>query len=174
MQNNHPNDYVGLSFFSTPMYTSGDGGHFNCTMVPMGQSYQNLIDSLWFPPTTVTGGASSITPYDNDMNNVPRANGGTCPGMSFIVAYNMLSSSVSNLRTYATPEPQYRGSAGGLGRKGADRLVIFETDGAPNTRAVASIVNSGSDSYYPIRVVDPANLNGLEQPVSNWRQLYEQ
>lgn len=159
IQNNHPNDYVGLSFFSTPMYTSGDGGHFNCAVVPLGQSYTNLIDSLWFPPTTVTGTATTITPYANDMQNVPRANGGTCPGMSFMVAYNMLSSSVANLRTYAQPEPQYRGSAGGLGRKGADRLVIFETDGAPNTRAVASIVSNGSDSYYPIRVVDPANLN---------------
>jgi Flp pilus assembly protein TadG len=159
MQNNHPNDYVGISFFSTPMYTTGDGGHFNFAVVPLGQNYQQLINALWFPPTTVTGTATSITPYDNDMQNVPRANGGTCPGMSFMVAYNMLSSSVSNLRTYATPEPQYRGSAGGLGRKGADRLVIFETDGAPNTRAVATIANKGSDSYYPIRVVDPANLN---------------
>jgi hypothetical protein len=159
MQNNHPNDYIGLSFFSTPMYSANDGGHFNAAVVPMGQNYTQLIDSLWFPPTTVTGSATSITPYDTDMSNVPRANGGTCPGMSFMIAYNMLSSSVTNLRTYAQPEPQYRGSAGGLGRKGADRLVIFETDGSPNVRAVATINNSGSDSYYPIRCVDPANLN---------------
>jgi hypothetical protein len=159
VQNNHPNDYIGMSFFSTPLYTANDGGHYNYAVVPLGQNYQQLIDSLWFPPTTVTGSASTITPYDTDMSNVPRAQGGTCPGMSFMIAYNLLSSSVTNLRTYALPEPQYRGSAGGLGRKGADRLIIFETDGAPNTRAVATIVNSGGDSYYPIRIINPSNLN---------------
>jgi hypothetical protein len=159
IKNNHPNDYIGMAYFSTPMYSSSDtNGRHNAVVVPLGQQYQNLIDSLWFPPSTVIGGATTITPYDADMQNVPRAAGGTCPGMTFMMAYNMLSSSTGNLRTYATPEPTYRGNAGGLGRKGADRLIIFETDGAPNTRAVATMQGSGSDSYYPIRIATPANL----------------
>ena len=159
IKNNHPNDYIGIAFFSTPMYNSTDtNGRHNAVVVPLGQNYQQLIDSLWFPPTTVTGGVTTITPYDPDFQNVPRAAGGTSPGMTFMMAYNMFSSSITNLRTYATPEPQYRGNAGGLGRRGAERLIIFETDGAPNTRAVATIQNSGSDSYYPIRVVTPGNL----------------
>lgn len=160
IQNNHPNDYVGMTFFSTPMYSSSDtSGRHNNAVVPLGRNYQMLKDSLWFPPSTVNSGVTSITPYDADFQNVPRAAGGTAPMMSFMIAYNLLSSSVSNLRLFAQPTSTYRGNAGGLGRKGANRLVIFETDGAPNTRAYASIVNQGADSYYPIRIQSPANLS---------------
>ena len=56
-------------------------------------------------PRTVTGGATEITPYDADFDNVPRAKGGTAPGMGFMIAYNLLSSSTTNLRTYAQPQP---------------------------------------------------------------------
>src|SRR5262249_11049082 len=75
-----------------------------------------------------------------------------------MLAYNMLSTSTTNLRTYANPSTTYRGFAGGLGRKGANRIVILETDGAPNTRAYASMGGSGSDSYYKVRIYNPANL----------------
>jgi hypothetical protein len=95
----------------------------------------------------------------------PRADGGTCPGMGFMLGYNQLSSSTANLRFYAQPSyplpssntPNYRGDAGGLGRKGANRLIIFETDGFPNTRGNASLAGTGADSYYPIRLQNPAN-----------------
>ena len=119
IQNNHPNDFVGLTFFSSPMDTvSSTTGFHNRGVVSMGRSYQQLTDSLWFPPSTVTGGVSEIGPYDADMNNVPRANGGTAPGMGFMIAYNQFSSSTTNLRFYASPSTTYRGDAGGLGRKG--------------------------------------------------------
>jgi Flp pilus assembly protein TadG len=158
---NHPNDYVGLTFFSTPMYSLSDfgTGHHNQAVVPLGRSYQNLKDSLWFPPTTVTGGVSSITPFDVDFNFVPRANGGTTPCMPFMIAYNMFSNSLTNLRTYAQPSTTYRGFAGGMGRNGASRLIIFETDGVPNTGATATLAGSGANSYYPIRVANPADLS---------------
>jgi hypothetical protein len=124
----------------------------------------------------VTGGVSEIGPYDSDMFQVPRADGGTAPQMGFMIAYNQFSSSVTNLRTYALPEPTYRGSAGGLGRKGASRLVIFETDGAPNSRAYATTSGSGGDTYYQIRVINPANtasaLN-VEWPASGSFSLTE-
>jgi len=159
IKNNHPNDFVSLTFFSSPSYNTGGGGQHNMAVIPLGRNYQGLKDSLWFPPSTVSGGASSITPYDSDFANVPRAKGGTCPGMGIMIAYNLLSSSSSSLRNYATPTSKYRGYAGGLGRKGAQRLVIFETDGSPNTRALASLSGTGSDSYYPIRIKDPTSIS---------------
>lgn len=167
IKNNHPSDFVGLTFFSDPMTSRTDTGHHNRAVVPLGRNYQQLKDSLWFPPTTVTGGVSEIGPYDTDMFQVPRSDGGTAPGMGFMISYNQFSSSTTSLRFYAQPKTTYRGNAGGLGRKGANRLVIFETDGAPNTRAYSSLTSSGSDSYYPIRVYDPVNLastNNVEWP----------
>jgi hypothetical protein len=160
IQNNHPNDIVGLTFFSTPKYSAAGNGHHNRAVVPLGRNYQQLKDSLWFPPSTVTGSnvGQEITPFDPDMTQVPRSDGGTSPGMGFMIAYNQLSSSTTNLRFYAQPQPQYRGDAGGLGRKGAARLIIFETDGFPNTRAFANLVSAGADSYYPIRITNPQNL----------------
>ena len=41
--------------------------------------------------------------------------------------------------------------AGGMGRKGAQKVIIFETDGLPNCSATASLVNAGTYSYYKIR-----------------------
>src|SRR5262249_18801434 len=149
IQNNHPSDFVGMAFFSTPSGYSSNGnyqaGHHNRSIVPLGRSYQQLKDSLWFPPSTVTAGVTSIGPFDTDFDNTPRANGGTSPDMAFMMAYNLLSSSINNLRLYSTPTSTYRGVSGGLGRKGANRLIIFETDGAPNRVATASLVNSSSD-----------------------------
>src|SRR5262249_12563378 len=59
----------------------------------------------------------------------------------------------------STKTPNYRGQAGGLGRKGASRLVIFETDGVPNTGATAALSGTGADSYYAIRIGNPQNLS---------------
>jgi hypothetical protein len=184
IQNNHPNDFVAMAFFSSPKYSQTGVGHHNRAVVPLGRSYQKLIDSLWFPPGTVTGSQTEITPYDNNMMEGPRADGGTAPGMGFMLAYNQLSNSATNLRFYTQPSyklpnntlPNYRGDAGGLGRKGAFRLIIFETDGFPNTRAVSSLATStsaglagsGSDSYFPIRIANPTNLSSssnVEWPV---------
>lgn len=170
IKNNHPNDFIGMTFFSDPMNSRTDtGGHHNRAIVGLGRNYQQLKDSLWFPPSTVTGTATEITPYDADMSNVPRANGGTAPMMGFMIAYNQLSSSVNSLRLYATPTSTYRGNAGGLGRSGATRIVVFETDGAPNTRAYAALSGSNSDAYYPIRVKVPDTLSSssnVEFPTS--------
>src|SRR5205085_2668349 len=113
-----------------------------------GRNYQNLKDSLWFPPTTVTGGVKEIGPYDADMWQVPRADGGTSPMMGLMIAYNQFSSSVDNLRLYASPNTTYRGNAGGLGRKGANRLIILETDGESNGRAYAALKSQTDQSFY--------------------------
>jgi hypothetical protein len=41
--------------------------------------------------------------------------------------------------------------AGGMGRKGAQKVIIFETDGLPNTSATASLVSAGTYKYYKVR-----------------------
>jgi Flp pilus assembly protein TadG len=168
IKNNHPSDFIGMAFFSSPKYSASGGGQHNRAVVPLGRNYQQLKDSLWFPPSTVTGTAKEITPYDDDFDNVPRAKGGTAPGMGFMVAYNLFSSNIPNLRSYSQPQPLYRGNAGGLGRKGASRLVIFETDGAPNTRAYEPLAGSGSSAYYPIRIAYPDKLTDTKN--TEWPQ----
>jgi hypothetical protein len=167
IKKNHPNDFIGMAYFSSPSYAANNAGQHNHARVPLGRNYQQLIDSLWFPMTTITGSATEITPYDADFVQVPRAKGATCPGMGFMIAYNLLSSSSTNLRFYSEPQPLNRGTAGGLGRKGAQRVIIFETDGAPNIRAAASMGGSGKDSYYKIRLKKPADYtdgNNVEWP----------
>jgi hypothetical protein len=75
IQNNHPGDYLGLTFFNNPYDPNQTyyPGFYNGCMVPLGQNYTQLQNSLWFPPSTVTGTATSVTPYDPDFLNVPRA-----------------------------------------------------------------------------------------------------
>jgi Flp pilus assembly protein TadG len=176
IKNNHPVDFIALAFFSNPLTSNLSGGHHNRPVVPLSRSYQQLKDSLWFPPSTIFGSAVEITPYDPDFQLVPRANGGTAPGMGLMLAYNMLSSSANNLRFYSQPQPRYWGHAGGVGRKGASRVVIFETDGVPNSRAYAAMSGSGGDSYYKIRLRNPDRYqdgSNVEWPTSGGINLAE-
>src|SRR5262249_4438477 len=102
IQKNHPNDQVCLTFFSTPEYSAGDGGKFNRIRCPLGRNYPRMIDSLFYPPATIDnpGTYPEINCYDTtNMREVPRANGGTTPVMSFMLAYNQFSSNTS-LQTY--------------------------------------------------------------------------
>jgi hypothetical protein len=152
VENNHPNDNLSLIMFSTPLDstdTSG-GGRFNRVRNPMNRNYKRMIDSLWFPQITIDSPGTTLNPYDYANNlEVPRAMGGTCYSMGFMLAFNQFSSN-SSLRTFNPGGPE--GDAGGLGRKGAQRLVILETDGAPNTTAYASLNNNGPyNSYYSVR-----------------------
>src|SRR5262249_50862880 len=55
-----------------------------------------------------------------------------------------------SLRTY-NPSPAPNGDAGGLGRKGAQKMIIFETDGQPQATALASLVNDSQGAYYKVR-----------------------
>lgn len=149
IQNNHPNDFVSLIMFSVPKSSSGDtsGARFNGARVGMGQNYTNMIESLWYPPSTVGNSNATVTPYDTNNLEVPRAYGGTCYAMPLMLAYNQFNAA-SACSTYAAPA----GIAGGNGRKGAQKIVIFETDGAPNTTASANLANGGSyQSYYNVR-----------------------
>src|SRR5262249_46011834 len=137
--------------FSVPRSSSSqnDDTRFNRVRVGLSQSYSNMTDSLWYPPATVGSSGTTVTPYDSNNIEVPRACGGTCYSMGLMLAYNQFSSN-SSVVSYSTGQPA--GDAGGNGRKGAQKIVIFETDGAPNTSASATFVNNGPyQNYYKVR-----------------------
>jgi hypothetical protein len=85
-----------------------------------------------------------------------RADGNTCFAMALMLAYNQFATTLPSdgtLRSYATASPVTfpTGMAGGMGRKGAQKVIIFETDGLPNTSATASLVSAGAYKYYKVR-----------------------
>ena len=67
--------------------------------------------------------------------------GSTCYAMGLMLAYNQFSANTS-LVNYNPGDPA--GDAGGNGRHGAQKIIIFETDGAPNTTATATLNNLGT------------------------------
>jgi Flp pilus assembly protein TadG len=162
IQNNHPNDLVSLLMFSTPKSAANDTfSRFNRVRVGLGRNYSNMQDALWYPPATIGNPAATVTPYDANNVEVPRAFGGTCYSYPLMLAYNQFSGNTS-LQTYSSGQPT--GDAGGMGRRGAQKVIIFETDGAPNTTASASLTNSGAyNSYYNVRY-NYASPGGSEYP----------
>src|SRR5262249_19186969 len=141
IQRNHPNDNVALVFFSSPKTSSTSSGYYNYARVPLGRDYVRMQSSLWFSPRTIASPTPEVRPYDNsglDIQDVPRANGGTCYPMAFMLAYNQLNADAA-LRSYAAA-PAPAGQAGGDGRQGAHKLIIFETDRMGYTTAPASFL----------------------------------
>ncbi|HEV7225107.1 MAG TPA: pilus assembly protein TadG-related protein [Pirellulales bacterium] len=163
IQSNHPNDFVSLIMFSVPQSSANDasGARFNRPRVGLGRNYSNMQDSLWYPPATVGNSGATVRPYDANNLEVPRSFGGTCYAMPLMLAYNQFSGA-SSLVNFNAGAPA--GDAGGNGRKGAQKIVIFETDGAPNTTASATLANGGAyNSYYNVRY-NSANPAGSQFP----------
>jgi hypothetical protein len=149
VRNNHPNDYVGLVMFAASSY--------NGIRRPMGQKYTSLKNALFYPKSLLdaidAGDVSSeIRPYDLSFNSVagdeiPNANGQTDPNTGLAYGFNLLSpSSQLPSDTYGTVK----------GRRGAAKVLIFETDGVPNAyRGLSSATRTmnptlrGYDTYYP-------------------------
>jgi hypothetical protein len=101
-----------------------------------------MINSLWFPPNS---SSTDVRPWDPNGMQTPRAHGdydsNTATSYGFMLAYNQFSSNAS-LRTQST---------GGLGRVGAQRLVVLETDGMANVSTTQNFVNGGANnSYYDL------------------------
>ena len=166
---NHPNDNVSLVFFSTPKTASNTYGYYQFTPSPMGRNQIQMINSLWFAPYTVSTG-NEFNLYNSSGTNtgyiytVPRANGGTCYDMALMLAYNQFSanSSLVNYTANATA-----GTAGGNGRNGSTKLLIFETDGVVNTAASATLVSSTTgQGYYKVLLEDANNYgaSGSQYP----------
>jgi Flp pilus assembly protein TadG len=173
MESNHPNDWFALVPFSWPRNGNPGtiAGRFNCVGCPMGTNYAYGRSSLLFPFSTInadgTCNNTEITPYDADpaTSRIPsanfvdtgRADGDTCFAMALMLCYNQFAvtpSTDTTLRTFVTGTPITfpTGMAGGMGRKGAQKVIIFETDGLPNTAASASLITAPAGyTYYQIR-----------------------
>ncbi len=189
MQANHPNDWFTIICYSSPRANANGTsaystwlGRFNSVRSPMGPNYNYALSSLLFPFSTINSDGSpnntEITPYDADpatgsvpsanLIDTPRGDGDTCFAMGLMLAYNQFattSPSDPTLRSFVSSSPiQFpTGMAGGMGRKGAQKVVIFETDGLANCTATATLVNAGSYKYYKIRY-DMNNPGSSEYP----------
>ena len=141
VRKNHPNDYCGLAFFA-------NRSNFGVPLVPMGQDWFSLKNSLFFRKDTVAAlkaDANSTLehrPYDatmgNDTSLIPSASGSTDPNSGLAVGFNLLSTSTSLAAA----------DYGARARKGAAKIVIFETDGIPNTTGNWTLTGSGVDTRY--------------------------
>ena len=171
VQMNHPNDWVTVVPYSWPRSSANSSsGRFNCVSCPMGTNYNYASSALVYPFSTINADGSpnktEITPYDPDpatgnvpssnFMDTPRADGDTCFAMALMLCYNQLAvtpSTDSTLRSFVTSSPiTFPASmAGGMGRKGSQKVIIFETDGLPNCMSTASLVNAGAYKYYQIR-----------------------
>ena len=149
IKNNHPNDLASTIFFS------GSNG-YSTSRVAMGKNYTRMQNCLFYPYSllsSLSSSSASIRPYgttgpsngnpagltDTTDTEVPNAGTYTCPEMGFMVAFNELSSA-----TNTSPSVTY------TGRKTAAKMVIFETDGMPNTTCSGTLSGSGGTGsrYY--------------------------
>jgi hypothetical protein len=127
IKNNHPNDWASMIFFSNI-------SSYSTARVAAGRNYTQMKNALFFPYSllnNLSDTAQEIRPYNSSFTytgsgDIPNASGGTCPDMGFKVAYNQFSS-----------------ASGYNGRRGAAKVVIFETDGVPNHHCGGSFQNNG-------------------------------
>jgi hypothetical protein len=146
IKNNHPNDLASVIFFS------GSNG-YSTARVGMSKDYTDMQNCLYYPYSllgSLGNVAASIHPFstttpttgnpaglnDTSDTEIPNAGTYTCPQMGFEVAYNQFSN--------ATDSPT---STTFTGRKTATKVVIYETDGVPNTICSGSITSSGGYHY---------------------------
>ncbi|HEV8066552.1 MAG TPA: pilus assembly protein TadG-related protein [Planctomycetaceae bacterium] len=154
IQNNHPNDLVSLIMFSRPGFAGepASAGQFSQPQVLLTADYNSLINALWYPPNS---GTNDVRPWDANGLQTPRAHGdydsNTATSYGLMLAYNQFSSS-QTLQT---------AGIGGWGRKGAEKLVILETDGMANVASTVGTTNNGSyNSYYNTPPVSTISASG--------------
>lgn len=161
IQANHPNDMLGMAFFTT---SGSTGSSYTVPMVAMGQDWANLQNALFFPKSLLGSGSGGMlnTPsaevsatsnpaiFDSSMNytgysNVPNSQNSTDPNSGLAMAFNLLAPSQYVTATVpgGTPLPAAR-----RGRRGASKIVVFETDGVPNATQGYTFNKYGYDSYY--------------------------
>ena len=157
IRNNHPNDNVGLSYFCT--------GQYGFISVACSQDFDLLKASLFYPKPLVESGevwtntAKEFRAFDTNMNwqgygLVQNAQNGTDPNTGMASCFNILSPSATATPTRPTlpPAPYGTASAPRRGRRGASKIVLFETDGVPNATSTATYQTQGYNSYYTIDV----------------------
>ena len=156
IQLNHPNDQVSLILFDRPQYQNEPpNGQFTQAFYNLNRNYSAMINSLWYPPNSTS--TTLVRPWDTNATQTPHSwgdyVGNTATQHALMLAYNQFSgsSTLSGL------------NAGGLGRVGAKRLVIVETDGMANTNTSAGFTNSGVNSFYNIQPGQTISAAGYDQ-----------
>lgn len=157
IQNNHPNDLVSMMYYARPSFAGepADAGTFDDPIISLGRSYSSMINALWYPPNS---SSSDVRPWDTNGSLTPRAHGdfdsNTATSYGLMLAYNQFSSATTLQAS----------NKGGYGRKGAQKLVILETDGMANVSTSAgktvgaayqSYFNIGSGNSYSSSSTDP-------------------
>ncbi len=173
VQNNHPNDTLGMVMFSANAY--------NGPRVGQGQNYTALQNALFYPfslLSKINGGdvTTEECPYTTSFGNallgneIPNANGSTDPNTGLTYAFNLLSGS-----------SQLASASYGTARRGASKMVILETDGVPNTyrgtTGSAGMVPTkyGYDTYYPTSNWSSGNVgNGDSTVMQNAYNVVQQ
>ena len=157
IRRNHPNDYCGVAGFATK-------GNFSSPLAPMGQDWYSLKNVLFFRKDAVadmkaklisgtsnTSSTAENRPYTpafgDDVDAIPNSKGGTDANSGLALGFNMLSSSTTLLAS---------NNYGTGGRRGAAKMVIFETDGRPSAKGRWFITGTGTDTRY---IYNPANAN---------------
>ena len=175
IQNNHPNDLVAMLLFSRPVYNNDPAGigQFNVPQYSLTNDYASMLTSLWVPPGSGSLGSDVKLFGDPNAGLIPHAHAdfdsNTASSFGFMQAYNQFSGNQSALVNQSGMGGVGTATVGGLGRKGATRLVIFETDGMANEDSVpqggtGGITNAGPyNSYYNIRPADTVNGGGYSQ-----------
>jgi Flp pilus assembly protein TadG len=141
IQTNHPNDLISLLLFSRPHFANEPvtAGAFNTAQCNLGNDYTAMMNALWYAPNSA---GIDVTPWDSNGLQCPRSHGdydsNTCSNYGFMLAHNQFYSD-ANLAAQGN---------GGAGRKGSNRLIIFETDGMANCAADYSGTFNGQ--YYNI------------------------
>jgi len=159
IRNNHPNDNVGLSYFCT--------GQYGFTSVGCGQDFELLKASLFYPKPLVEDGSvwnntsKEFRAFDGNMNwqgggKVNNAQNGTDPNSGMATCFNILApvaTGAANPPLPALPPAPYgTASASRRGRRGASKIVIFETDGVPNNISATTFTMQGFNSFYSVNV----------------------
>lgn len=154
IRNNHPNDFVGLCFFSRPSTV------FKTIRSPMSQDWTTAKNALFYPFHLVKNGTvnssptTEVRPYtssfganttDGVAGNFPNGCGYTDPESGLAMAFNLLS---PNTTTSVATHADFASNGSNRGRRGAAKTVILETDGVPNAHGSWSLQKFGYNSYY--------------------------
>jgi len=166
IRNNHPNDSVGMAMFAYSGYKS--------IRVPMGQDFLSLKNALFFPKSLLTAiragdQTAEVRPYTSAyasvaQDEIPNSNGATDPNTGLMLSYNLLSPSTSLPAAYGTVK----------GRRGASKIVIFETDGVPNSYSSGTFNTAGYNSYYSALGNGGSPGNGTEPSMSTAVSVVQQ
>src|SRR6185437_7024781 len=103
---------------------------------------KSKLSSLWNNSTqtgtkTVELRVGTKSSFPNHEGDIPNAQANTDPVTGMALAYNILS-----------PAPSLNADPTRRGRRGAAKVVIFETDGIPNSTQPFNLTKAGYNSYY--------------------------